>query len=113
MWLHSLFLVKSLGDSFGAGLVINLVKNPIYVFQPVCLGRKLACLGTAFITALFGGVSALSPTFEWLIALRFLLGLGLGGTLSVEIVYFMEFLPSKSRGFRTTFIILFGIFGGK
>lgn len=32
-----------------------------------------------------------------------------GGSLSIDFVYFVEFVPTKSRGFRTPFIILLGI----
>lgn len=36
-----------------------------------------------------------------------------GGCLSIDFVYFVEFVPVKSRGIRSTFIILLGIMACK
>ncbi len=50
------------------------------------------------IDAVFGLASAFAPNFGWLVALRFLTGLGVGGTLPVDYAMLAEFLPADRRG---------------
>ncbi|BBN12130.1 MFS transporter, VNT family, synaptic vesicle glycoprotein 2 [Marchantia polymorpha subsp. ruderalis] len=61
-------------------------------------GRRVAVLTTAVFTSVFGVLSALSPSFLWLLISRALVGFGLGGTVVVYALL-MEFLPVKRRGF--------------
>jgi putative MFS transporter len=42
--------------------------------------------------------SAFAPDLTWLLALRFLTGIGVGGTLPVDYTMMAEFLPSDRRG---------------
>ena len=76
-------------------------------------GRRISFIGTVALSTTFGLISAAAPSFAWLLLFRFILGVALGGNLSVDFVMFLEFVESKSRGFYGTFIILFGIGGGK
>lgn len=73
------------------------------------VGRRVVFVGTAFMAALFGMLGSVMPNFYAFAVTRLLLGLAIGGCLAIDFVYFVEFVPAKSRGFRTTFIILLGI----
>lgn len=72
-------------------------------------GRRLTFIGTAALATVFGLASSVAPSLSWFLAARFGLGLAIGGSLSIDFVYFIEFVPAKSRGFRTTFVIFLGI----
>ena len=62
------------------------------------IGRKLGFVFTVAIDSIFGLLSAFSPSFTWLLILRAITGIGVGGTLPVDYSIFAEYLPSKSRG---------------
>lgn len=62
------------------------------------IGRRRVLLLTILIDAVFGIASAFAPDFAWLLALRFLTGLGVGGTLPVDYAMMAEFLPAQRRG---------------
>ncbi|MBY0255017.1 MAG: MFS transporter [Methylobacterium organophilum] len=61
-------------------------------------GRRPVLIATVLIDAVFGLASAFAPNFGWLVALRFLTGLGVGGTLPVDYAMMAEFLPANRRG---------------
>jgi putative MFS transporter len=61
-------------------------------------GRKTGFIATIAIDSVFGLLSAFSPSFAWLIILRFLTGFGVGGTLPVDYSIFAEYLPTRHRG---------------
>lgn len=61
-------------------------------------GRRRVLIGTVLVDAVFGILSAFAPDFWWLVALRFLTGLGVGGTLPVDYAMMAEFLPATRRG---------------
>lgn len=73
------------------------------------LGRRWPFVGTALMAAIFGMLGAFVPCFYTFLITRFALGLAIGGSLAIDFVYFVEFVPAAKRGFRTTFIILLGI----
>lgn len=62
-------------------------------------------LSTLFTTGM-GFLSALSPNYLCLMALRFLVGVGLGGS-HVYSSWFLEFVPAQNRGF---WMIIFSFF---
>jgi MFS transporter, putative metabolite:H+ symporter len=62
------------------------------------IGRRTGFQMTVLIFALFGFLSALAPSWEWLAALRFITGFGLGGALPLDFSLYAEFLPSQNRG---------------
>ena len=62
------------------------------------LGRKIGFVATVGIDSVFGFLSALAPSFGWLVALRSLTGFGVGGTLPVDYSIFSEYLPAEKRG---------------
>ena len=61
-------------------------------------GRRRILIVTVLLDALFGLLSALSPSFAALLLFRFLTGLAVGGTLPVDYAMMAEFLPSARRG---------------
>ena len=60
-------------------------------------GRRVAFFATTIITFVAGLVSALSPSFGFLLFARTLVGFGLGG-VPAAFALFMEFLPAGDRG---------------
>jgi putative MFS transporter len=70
-------------------------------------GRKRAYIGTILIFSLFSLACALAPSFLWLLAARFMVGLGLGGTVPVVYALVAEFMPTKSRGKALNFVNVF------
>lgn len=62
------------------------------------IGRRNVLIVTVACDAVFGLASVFSPTFGWLLALRFLTGAAVGGTLPVDYALMAEFLPPRNRG---------------
>ncbi|MBE7196634.1 MAG: MFS transporter [Parafilimonas terrae] len=62
------------------------------------IGRRPVLVTTILIDAVFGIASAFAPDFTWLLALRLLTGIGVGGTLPVDYTMMAEFLPADRRG---------------
>ncbi len=62
------------------------------------VGRKIGFQLTVLIDSVFGFLSALSPSYAWLLAFRTLTGFGVGGTLPVDYSIFAEYLPRQKRG---------------
>ncbi len=62
------------------------------------IGRRPVLMMAVIIDACAGVASAFAPDLMWLLVLRFLTGLGVGGTLPVDYTMMAEFLPSKRRG---------------
>ena len=62
------------------------------------IGRRPVLMAAVVVDACFGVASAFAPDFGWLLVLRFLTGVGVGGTLPVDYTMMAEFLPSDRRG---------------
>lgn len=62
------------------------------------IGRRPVLMMAVVIDAVCGVASAFAPEFQWLLVLRFLTGIGVGGTLPVDYTMMAEFLPSDRRG---------------
>ncbi|WP_273500979.1 MFS transporter [Paracoccus sphaerophysae] len=62
------------------------------------IGRRNVLIVTVACDAVFGIASILAPSFQWLLALRFLTGMAVGGTLPVDYAMMAEFLPPRNRG---------------
>ncbi|WP_045233838.1 MFS transporter, partial [Deinococcus pimensis] len=62
------------------------------------VGRRSVLLTTVLLGTAFGLLAAFSPSFGWLIALRFLTGFAIGGTLPVDYALIAEFVPTRVRG---------------
>ena len=55
-------------------------------------GRRACFLGSGLLTTTAGILAAFAPTYSWLLAARFLCGVGLGG-VPVTFSMVLEFLP--------------------
>ena len=78
-----------LGMFFGAALFGRLADR---------IGRRKVLLVTVACDAIFGIASAFMPTFGLVLAMRFLTGVAVGGTLPVDYAMMAEFLPPRNRG---------------
>lgn len=62
------------------------------------IGRRPVLMWAVVIDACAGVASAFAPDFQWLLILRLLTGIGVGGTLPVDYTMMAEFLPAQRRG---------------
>jgi putative MFS transporter len=62
------------------------------------IGRRPVLMMAVVIDATCGVASAFAPDLQWLLVLRLLTGIGVGGTLPVDYTMMAEFLPSARRG---------------
>ena len=60
-------------------------------------GRKIALFGGITVTAVFGLISAFSPSIIWLILIRWIVGFGIGSG-HIAFSLFAELLPPENRG---------------
>jgi len=83
------------GTFFFIGMLIGA-----FVFGRLAdrIGRRPVLMAAVLVDACFGVASSFAPDFTWLLALRFLTGIGVGGTLPVDYTMMAEFLPSDRRG---------------
>jgi putative MFS transporter len=61
-------------------------------------GRRIAFTCTVLIFSLFSGAAALAYSVGFLLAIRFITGLGLGGAIPVDASILAEFAPARIRG---------------
>ena len=66
------------------------------------VGRKRMLLACVFTFGLMSCLSAFAPTFGWLVALRFLTGLGLGSAMPNAITLTSEYCPHRIRSLLVT-----------
>ncbi len=62
------------------------------------VGRKRVFVCAVLTYSLGSLASALAPSFQWLLLLRFIVGLGLGATIPVIYSLVAEFMPVRIRG---------------
>jgi MFS transporter, putative metabolite:H+ symporter len=62
------------------------------------IGRRTGFAITIGVFAVFGLLSAFSPSALWLGVLRFMTGFGLGGAVPLDFSLFAEYLPRRNRG---------------
>lgn len=60
-------------------------------------GRRPVLAFAIFWDGVFALASAFSPTYGWLLALRFLAAFGVGGAIPVVFTLFIEYLPADKR----------------
>lgn len=103
------FTAASIAASFGLTVPMALQTGTLFflgmfvgaaLFGRIAdrIGRRNVLLLTVTCDAVFGLASAFAPSFEMLLALRFLTGMAVGGTLPVDYAMMAEFLPPRNRG---------------
>lgn len=65
-----------------------------------CYGRRKGLLSIAIVTAVSAALSIFSPNYNWLLAVRMMVGFGVGGG-PVYGSWFLEFVPLQNRGMWT------------
>lgn len=75
------------------------------------LGRKALIVGTVIIFGLLTGACALVNDYRWLLALRFLGGVALGGTFPNLLAYVSEYMPARRRATVVT-VVSWGVPAG-
>ncbi|KAM9814591.1 synaptic vesicle glycoprotein 2C isoform 1-T1 [Syngnathus typhle] len=61
-------------------------------------GRRSVLVVSLSVNGLFGGLSSVAPWFWLFLLLRFISGVGVGGSIPVVFSYFAEFMPRLKRG---------------
>lgn len=94
--------VSAFGPIFGAGL-LGLMIGAL-VFGPVAdrFGRRTVVIVSTVIFGAFALLTVTARTFEILLLLRFLTGLGLGGAMPNVIAITSEYSPSRLRATMIT-----------
>ncbi|MDW3687576.1 MFS transporter [Cupriavidus sp. CV2] len=97
---------NNLGILFGSGYLGLAIGN--FILGPIAdkYGRKRIAIVSMIIFGTASILAAFSPTIAWLIALRFLTGLGLGGALPNAITLATEYCPSKNKAMLLTIVLL-------
>lgn len=90
--------VSALGPIFGAGLVGLMIGAIFFGMLADKIGRKQAIIWSVLVFSIFSILTPLGHTFQSLLILRFLAGIGLGGALPNVIAYVLEYSPQRMRG---------------
>lgn len=91
-WIVSIgFIGMALGAVFSGGLADRF-------------GRKTVFATTLLIYSLATAACAFAPNLTWLLAFRFIVGLGLGGQLPVAVTLVSEYIPAHVRGDRKSVV---------
>ncbi|XP_059283393.1 organic cation/carnitine transporter 7-like isoform X2 [Lycium ferocissimum] len=76
------------------GMLIGAI---LWGFITDTYGRRKGLLSISIVTAVSAALSAFSPNYNLLLAVRMMVGFGVGGR-SVYASWFLEFVPSHNRG---------------
>ncbi|KAK2188310.1 hypothetical protein NP493_136g03000 [Ridgeia piscesae] len=87
-----------------------LFGSPIFGYIGDTYGRRTSLTMSAAWAVYYGLLSTLSPRYAWLLILRGLLGVGVGG-VPQAVTYASEFLPNKIRGQCILALEFFWAFG--
>eukprot|EP00095_Tigriopus_kingsejongensis_P011644 maker-scaffold564_size136232-snap-gene-0.31 protein:Tk11644 transcript:maker-scaffold564_size136232-snap-gene-0.31-mRNA-1 annotation:"synaptic vesicle 2-related protein" len=74
-----------------------MISSPIWGKVADSFGRRPTLIWTSFFLFYFGLLTSMSPSFEWVLFLRFLVGVFIGGVPQACTLY-AEYLPSSARG---------------
>ncbi|XP_072242433.1 synaptic vesicle glycoprotein 2C isoform X1 [Leuresthes tenuis] len=74
-------------------------------------GRRKVLVISLTINGLFGGLASFAPWFWLFLLLRFISGIGVGGSIPVIFSYFSEFMPRLRRGAMISALATFWMAG--
>uniref|UniRef100_A0A3P8UVI3 Synaptic vesicle glycoprotein 2 n=1 Tax=Cynoglossus semilaevis TaxID=244447 RepID=A0A3P8UVI3_CYNSE len=74
-------------------------------------GRRRVLVVSLTVNGIFGVLSSLAPWFWLLLLLRFISGIGVGGSIPVIFSYFSEFMPRQRRGAMISALATFWMAG--
>ncbi|XP_041853710.1 synaptic vesicle glycoprotein 2C isoform X2 [Melanotaenia boesemani] len=74
-------------------------------------GRRQVLVVSLTVNGLFGGLASLAPWFWLFLLLRFISGIGVGGSIPVIFSYFSEFMPRLKRGAMISALATFWMAG--
>lgn len=86
------------GVVFSAGTFGLMIGGFIFGYLGDRLGRKKSIMISVFLFSVFTLLTILTTTLSSLVFFRFLVGLGLGGTVPLSIVLVNELAPKKLKG---------------
>jgi len=75
------------------------------------MGRRVVLINAMVVNAAAGVISSFSQDFYFFLILRFLSGVGVGGSIPVVWTYFGEFQPSNKRGSALSVLATFWMVG--
>ncbi|KAM4734213.1 synaptic vesicle glycoprotein 2C isoform 2-T2 [Anableps anableps] len=74
-------------------------------------GRRKVLVVSLTVNGLFGGLASIAPWFWLFLLLRFISGIGVGGSIPVIFSYFSEFMPRLRRGSMISALATFWMAG--
>ncbi|XP_044050253.1 synaptic vesicle glycoprotein 2B isoform X3 [Siniperca chuatsi] len=74
-------------------------------------GRRRVLVVSLTVNGLFGGLASVAPWFWLFLLLRFISGIGVGGSIPVIFSYFSEFMPRWRRGAMISALATFWMAG--
>ncbi|XP_008292775.1 synaptic vesicle glycoprotein 2B [Stegastes partitus] len=74
-------------------------------------GRRKVLIVSLTVNGLFGGLASVAPWFWLFLLLRFISGIGVGGSIPVIFSYFSEFMPRLKRGAMISALATFWMAG--
>ncbi|WP_265584220.1 MFS transporter [Streptomyces acidicola] len=107
--LALIYVSGDLGTAFGidtgrigwalSAVALGMIPGSL-VWGPLSdrIGRRGVCVWSLTAYGVLALASAASPTFSMLMMTRFLSGMALAGIYTVTFPYFLELLPSRTRG---------------
>ncbi len=107
-WRISATAAGLLGSMTLIGMALGSAVAGLYADR---IGRKKTFLITLLIYSIASGVSAFAASVGFLILMRFITGLGLGGELPVATTFVLESSPPELRGRRTALLETYWAFG--
>lgn len=98
-WLSSVIFMGMLLGDYGWGTLSDII------------GRRSTMIMSLAINGVAGFLSALAPNYGLFVTLRFIGGIGIGGSLAIIITYMSEFISAKWRGKYLGMLSTFWTFG--
>ncbi len=95
-----------LGPVFGAGLFGYMLGATILSHLADRFGRKRIILAGFWLFGAFTLAAAFAPSLGWLLVLRFVAGLGLGGSIPTAIALNAEYAPASRHATRIALMFL-------